>query len=359
MNTKQSIGFLFIGMLILTSCGSTQKTIGVTDVKIYYPQNTDTVFFQFLHGVKSRVDIEEVSRFSEAIVGKKEAAWISKPYGIALQQNKIYLTDIGQRAINILDLENKTFNTFKPFHKDISFLLTLAVDTNGDRYIVDTKAEKIIIFNSTGRYKSEFNFIKNSRAVRIRIAEDKLYIADLAGAKIHIYDKNTHKYLGVFADNYKSGEDGHITMPMDFTMDDEYMYIADAGAFQVKIYKLDGTFVHSFGEHGNGYGLFNRMKSIAVTKDRNILVLDSATQLVQALNFDGEPLLVFAKGFQIDEKKSFEGLMVPTQMVIDYDNLQQYEKYVDEKYELKYLVHVISQLGRYPFKTFGRIELRK
>ena len=52
-------------------------------------------------------------------------------------------------------------------------------------------------------------------------------------------------------------------------------------------------------------------------------------------------------------------MYMPACIAIDYENLQYFEKFVDEDYNLKYLILVTNQYGPYKLNIYGRIELKK
>ena len=327
--------------------------------KILYPKDADTAYFQYLTAYTTSEDIEIMSDFQKSILGKKPLVYMGKPYGLTVSKEKVYVADISVHGVNVLDFGNKTFKQFKPIHRDISFVLTTEVDDNGDLYIVDSRSSTVVIYDINYKYKDEFKIPECKRPTRIKIREDKIYISDLGANNINIYDKSTYKLIGQLIDKKVTPSDeAFLFMAMDFDLDDEFVYVLDAGAYKVKIYTYKGEFIRSFGGQGASYGLLNRPKSIAVDKEGNILVVDSSFNNIQIFNTEGQVLLAFGNAMEIEEGKFSPGLLLPTSMVVDYSNLDYFKKYVDPKYNLKYLVFVVNQKGSGRLKVFGRIELK-
>ncbi len=360
MRIRYLLFFLSFGSLFFMSCSANlrpSKEINLAE-NVFYPRNADTVHFQYLKGFAGNIDIETQSKFEKSIVGKKQTTWMRKPYGVTVEKNKIYVADIALEGLNIFDLDKKTFNQFRPIHRDLSFVLSVAIDENDDRYILDAKSMTVIVYDAHGKYKEEFKVPENIRPTRIKIKGDKIYIGDLSG-KINIYSKSTHTLIDQIPKKGTiKGNDDFMFMCMDFDLTDEYIYILDAGAFKVKIFTYEGELVNSFGGQGNGYGLFLRPKSIVVDKEGNIMVADSTPQLVQMFNKDGKSLLAFGFPYEIEDGKFTPGLLLPTSMAIDYNNLEYFKSYVDEKYKLKYVVYVMNQIGRNMLSVYGRLELK-
>jgi WD40 repeat protein len=361
MNIKYLAFIGLVASLYCMSCSPKLNPVGSSSLseKVLYPRNADTAYFQYLRAYTTSEDIEEVSNFQKSIIGKSPLRNMGKPYGVASSKGKILVADISVQGVNILDLDNKSFKQFKPIHKDISFVLTTVADDNGDLFIVDSHSSTVVIYDSNYKYKDEFKIAECKRPSRIKLKGNKIYISDLTTKNIYMYDKSTYKLIGQFIkEDVKAGDDAFIYIPMDFDLTDEYIYVIDAGAYQVKIYTHDGELVKSFGGQGASYGLFNRPKSIAVDKDGNILVVDSSFNNIQIFNNEGEVLLAFGNAMEIEQGKFTPGLILPTSMVVDYNNLDHFKKYVDAKYNLKYLVYVVNQRGAGRLKVFGRIELK-
>ena len=155
--------YLITVLVVLTSCSPKLQTDqkNNTSDKIFYPRNADTAHFQYLKGISTNKDIEKQSRFEESVVGASELEFMSKPYGITVEKSKIYVADIGLKGLNIIDLETEEFSQFKPFHKDLTFVLSAFVDTNDDRYILDSKNATIMVFDNKGTLKYDFNQYTN------------------------------------------------------------------------------------------------------------------------------------------------------------------------------------------------------
>ena len=49
------------------------------------------------------------------------------------------------------------------------------------------------------------------------------------------------------------------------------------------------------------------------------------------------------------------GMILPTSVTVDYDNMEYFQKYVDPKFTLKYIIIVANQYGN-KINIYGRIE---
>ena len=54
------------------------------------------------------------------------------------------------------------------------------------------------------------------------------------------------------------------------------------------------------------------------------------------------------------------GLMyLPVKVVIDYDNVSYFQRFVDKNFEIKYIILVTNQFGSFPVEVYGFGSLRK
>src|SRR5208337_3284128 len=109
--------------------------------------------------------------------------------------------------------------------------------------------------------------------------------------------------------------------------------------------------ITSIGSYGTGTGQFVRPKGIAVDKEMNLFVVDAGFENTQLFNNKGQ-LLMFIGG----PYKGPGDMWLPAKVIIDYDNLKYFKKYVDPKYDLKYLVLVSNQYGPDKINIYGAIS---
>ena len=105
------------------------------------------------------------------------------------------------------------------------------------------------------------------------------------------------------------------------------------------------------GGYGNLPGTFTRPKGLALDREENLYVVDAAFENVQIFNSDGELLMHFGG--------SYEGagaMWLPAAVEISYDNLSYFQPYVDESFDLKYLIFVTNQFGPAKVSVYGFVE---
>ena len=73
------------------------------------------------------------------------------------------------------------------------------------------------------------------------------------------------------------------------------LYVSDTLNFRVQYFSADGDYLGSFGLPGETYGLFDKIKGIAVDSEGNIYVTDSRQDMVKIFDRDGRMLLFFGQ----------------------------------------------------------------
>ncbi|RMF61700.1 MAG: hypothetical protein D6748_01020 [Calditrichaeota bacterium] len=349
---KRGYWFLFGFMLFLMSCAGSRSTEPATTELVIFPPPPDTTRIQFLTRISNSRDIEgKQSAFSKFIKGETPGKEIIKPYGITLHKGKIYICDTIFAGLEIIDLINKTFDYFQPGGKGLlKKPVNCTTDEQGRLYITDTGRQQVVIFDEQLHYLNAIGDPKKMKPVDVAVAHGKIWFSDMPGHKIHVYDQKTLKHLYSFPDaEYSTPE--FLYSPTNLEVTEDLVYVTDFGDFKVKKYTLDGKFVSSVGSYGKGLGQFVRPKGIAVDHEGNLYVVDAGFENIQIFDKNNRLLMFFG-----GEYKGPGYMWLPAQVYIDYEHLDLFAKYVDESFNLKYLIFVTNQYGPDKINVYGFVE---
>jgi len=356
MARKKSFHLLLILSLILLlgACSKHIHQVQIDEV-VLYPSPPDTARIQFLTRYGNSTDLTGgQSKFKSFVVGPKAPIPIVKPYGIAIQNNKIFIADPGIAGLQIINLDKETFESFTPGGRGTFKLpLNCFVDPEGYVYVADAGRKQIVIFNETLDYTGEIGGDKDFRPVDVFLAGDTILVTDPDNNRVRAYSKKSHELLFTFPENVQAGDKDWLYNPINIWVNQENIFITDFGHSSIKIFSHDGSYLRSIGSYGKGLGQFARPKGIAVDKKQNLFVVDAGFQNVQVFNNAGELLMFFGGPY-----KGPGDMYLPANVTIDYDHLQYYEKFVAPEFKLEYLIFVTNQYGPDKVSVYGRVEPR-
>ena len=347
------LGFIVIfSTILLTSC-SPKIYKSLTNNYIIYPSPPETARIQYLKSYSTSADITpKKSAFVKSVVGEEKETSIIKPYGLFLRNGKIYVCDVALGGgLEIIDLEKEKLSYFFPQgeHK-LKLPLNCYVDEENNLYVVDISLQKVIVYNQDGSYKTTFGKKESIKPTDVFIANNKIWVVDFGNNRVNIFNKQTFEYEDYFP-KLENGEEGFLYKPTNLFITKNKIYVSYMGHGNVKVYTLTGDYVQTIGQYGNTIGSFVRPKGIAVDKEENLYVVDASFENVQIFNEKGQ-LLLFFGGHYVNKGD----MWLPTKVTIDYDNLKYFKKYVDPKYNLKYLIIVANQYGPEKISVYGRVE---
>ena len=247
-----------------------------------------------------------------------------KPYGVAVYQGRVYVTDTVQRAVIMFDMPNsryKEFGTekpgqlFKPTGVDVS--------SKGEVFVADVSAQNIAVFDLEGNFLRHIGgkeVFKRPAGVAVSSDGNRLYVVDTGGVDtqehhLFIFDAQSGELIKTVGK--RGNEAGQFNLPLQVsTAKDGTVYVVDKGNFRIQVFDKDGNHKLSFGTIGRYPGQFFSPKGISTDSDGNIYVVDTAFGNVQIFNPAGELLMVIGKRGQSSAPGNY---MLPAGIDVDDD----------------------------------------
>lgn len=349
---------LLTGIILLLAASCSRQTSKLTAGKdiVIYPIPPDTARIQYLTSISHSVQIiGKRSSFSRFIVGEDAPLPINKPYGIAIHKGKIYVCDAGIRGLEIIDLEKRSFEYFNPKGRgQLTLPINCFVDDRGMLYVTDGGRNQIVIFDNERNFLASFGEPADQfRPTDVFVTADKIWVSNSKGNKVNVYTRDTYQLLYSFPDS-QTGKEDFLYTPTNICVTGDKVYVSDIGDFNVKKYSYEGKFISTVGSFGKNIGQFVRPKGIAVDRESNLFVVDAGFENTQIFNDDGKLLMFFGGPYN-----GPGDMWLPAKVIIDYDNLKYFQKYVDQGFTLKYLVLVTNQYGPDKISVYGAVEPRK
>lgn len=344
------INLLFITLFYLPSC-SRNIYQTVLSPPVLYPSSSDTARIQFLTRYDKSTDITGgQSGFKSFVLGKEPELPIVKPYGLASYSDKILIADPGSKGIEIIDLENKTFEYFKSSGKgSLSLPVNCIFDTDGNLYVVDVEKRNVLIFDPKFNYLDKIQGDSSFKPTDVIVLGDTIYVTDPNNHRINAYEKSQKDLIFNFPDT-EDQEENRLYNPINLSSDGKRIFVTDVGHSKIKIYTREGQYISSIGGFGKTPGSFSRPKGTAVDRDGILYVVDAGFQNIQMFNNEGQLLMFFGGAYN-----GPGDMYLPAKVTIDYNQLKYFTKYVDPDYSLQYLIFVTNQYGPDKVNVYGRI----
>jgi DNA-binding beta-propeller fold protein YncE len=214
--------------------------------------------------------------------------------------------------------------------------------------VTDPFRGQVVIFDKNDAYVKAFGVPGEWKPIDAAVYEDRLYVADIQNSEIKVFDKETGDIL-LRLGQAKDETFGKLVAPTNIAFDKEgYLYVSDAGRFQVVKLDRDGHIKTTIGELGDHLGSFARPRGVAVDRDDRLYAVDAAFDNVQIFNKEGRLLFFFGKA---GEKPG--DLFLPAKIAIDYDNVSYFQQYADPRFEIESLLLVTSQFGNMMVNVYG------
>ena len=317
---------------------------------VFYPALPNPPRIQHLLSLTTLNDLKvSKSVFTDFLLGEQSAeSLVTKPYGIALFDGKLYVVDAAKSGYAVLNLKTRqrkfiTGGTSGRMKKPIN----ISIDVGGTKYISDTGRAQVLVFDRNDRFVRAYGIKGQFKPSDVVITKDRLFVTDLKNHMIQVLDKNTGKTLNHVG--RVGSKEGELFFPTNVALGpDNHLYVTDTGNFRVQKFTLDGVFVKRFGSIGSGLGKFARPKGLTLDKKGNLYVVDAAFENVQLINNKGKLLMFFG---QPGNKPA--DINLPADVSIDYDNLKYFQSYAHPKFKLEYVILVTSQYGVNKINIFG------
>lgn len=290
-------------LLLLTGCASAPPLQESYEPAPVFPPPPDEPRFIYERTLQTNEDVEQITgmeRLKVLATGHSpEIRGLVKPYGVAVHQGRVYVTDTAQHAVLMFDIPGSHFSQFgmdEPgaLRKPIG----ITISQQGEVYVADALARRVFVYNLAGAYLRTLGsdeLLRRPAGVAISPDGKRLYVVDVGGLDsnnhdVQVFDPHSGAHLQTIGT--RGIGKGQFNLPLqDATGPDGTLYVVDGGNFRVEAFDPNGQFLFSFGEVGRFPGQFARPKGIATDAAGNIYVVDAAFGNVQIFDNKGRVLM--------------------------------------------------------------------
>lgn len=336
-NTRFSVRNLLAWLLLLcvvllglSACVQVGEEKKAVTRKLVWPEPPDEPRFAYertINGSDDVVGATEDSAMKLLLTGeKRQSIGFRKPYGVAVQHGRIFVSDTADHIVKVFDVPEGKFFTIGD---DPSLTLKqrlvkpigISVDGSGNLYAADATTKFVMVYDRDGKFLRKFggpDFFDRLASVTVDKKSERAYVVDIGGAesmkhRIRVFNAQTGEHL--FDIGKRGSGPGELNLPRSVAIGkDNKLYVVDGGNFRVQIFDAEGKFLKTFGQIGKLGGNFARPKEAAVDPDGNLYVIDAAFGNFQI--FDPEGQLLLAVGERSDNKKP-GGFSLPAGIAVD------------------------------------------
>lgn len=225
---------------------------------------------------------------------------LDKPMDVTTVGQYVYITDTNHQQVQVFDPSGVPIFKFGKKGTDkgeFQFPYGITGDKNGNIYVADLYNGNISIFTTKGKFIKYFTFAHPADKPKgpggLRIYNNKLYVTDIQGNRVMIFDLNGKKLLEISTGSTKKDP---LNAPNAVTIDsDKNIYVADTGNQRLVEYDKEGKFIQIINGSAGGKGdsKFVNPRGIGVEPNGTILMVDNMTHYVYGFNKKGKQVFEF------------------------------------------------------------------
>ncbi len=326
---------------------------------MFFPPLPEMPRLQFLTSFSGPEDLAgtKIGGFQRFVLGEPQVEQgISKPYGVAIHDGKIYVCDVGRRTVEVLDVRNRTFGYLT---KDQRLMnpVNICVTRDGTKYVADPTVGAVFVFGRNDSLNAMLGRELGIAPIDVSVRGQLCYVSDFKSNQIVVFDLNTQQEIARIGEQGAAQPKGttpelpagQILLISDIALDQQgHIYVTDKAAARVTQFDQSGRLQRVIGRWGSNIDEFVRPKGIAVDSSRRIWVVDAASEVAKIYD-DQARLLLF---FGLPGNKP--GMMnLPAKIAIDYDNVEFFQQYAVEGARIEFLVLVSNQYGPNKISVYG------
>jgi DNA-binding beta-propeller fold protein YncE len=348
------VGGLVVGVVLLAGCGGGKQA---ERPLVFYPPPPDPPRLQYLLTINDAKDwqAKPSSSFADFIVGSAKTAEspteLKSPYGVAMRDGKIYVCDLGNLRIHVIDMANKRYATLGTADQ-VTKPANITIDADGTKYVSDAGKQMVMVFDAQDRFvRAMGDPARCAGPISVAIWKDELYVADALGGKIEVWTKDGQLKRTISS---KGKGPPQLSRPSSLVFNPQgHLFVTDMELAVIKEFDAEGKYVKSIGMPGDRPGYFARPKGLAIDPAGRLYVADAQWDKIQIFTPEGQLLLFFGESSPLPH-----GMVTPTGVAIDTTSVEALRQYVDKSFEPEYLVLVTNQFGanRLVIHAFGHAK---
>jgi DNA-binding beta-propeller fold protein YncE len=295
--TLRVLGSLTLAAALCGGCTSAPKADPAAPrAYAFWPLAPAEPRVQFLRSYARTTDLTSTGQtgFERLVFGAEveQSVAINKPYGVAMRDGRIYICDIRNRDVTVLDLAKRQARLMGATGLNrLQQPVDVAVADDGLIYVAD-KSRGVVMFDQSERYVQVLGG-GDFQPVSLALHGDRIYVCNMAKQCVDILDRRDGRVIGTIGTI--GDHDGQFRLPLGIDVDPQgNVHVVDIMRCRLQKFSPEGSLLAATGEMTDTAGNFVRPKHVAVDQDGLVYVVDAAFQNVQI--FDAQYRLLTSFG---------------------------------------------------------------
>jgi len=333
---------------VLGGCRTGETTPDIAN-PVFFPPLPEKPRLQFLTSFSGAGDLGAPgpSGFEKFVLGEAEQQeGITTPYGLAIHDGELYVCDVGRRRVAVLDLKSRSFG-YLTEDRRLMNPVNIHIQSDGTKYVADPTAGAVFVFDRSDTLQAILGKDLHISPIDVVVHGPYCYVTDFDSNQVVVLDKVTGQEARRIGEQGEGEDQFKLISDLTFGPDGR-LYVTDK--LKAKVFEFDpsGDLKRSLGRLGDNIDELVRPKGVAVDKRDRLWVVDASTEVAKIYDPQGRLLLFF--GLPGNEP----GMMnLPAKIVLDYDNVDLFERYAVKGAKVEFLVLVSNQYGPNKVSVYG------
>ncbi|MEO7321054.1 MAG: 6-bladed beta-propeller, partial [Burkholderiales bacterium] len=246
--------FLLLATIAIGACTVAPRTPETAQPHPVFPPPPEEPRFIYERSLYSSADMlqdSDTDTFRRFVTGEKRAGEaFAKPYGVAVHQGRVYVSDTVRRVVMMFDVPGKRFAQIGGDDPgSLRLPLGLDVDGAGNLYVCDGTTKYVQVYDSSGKYLRQFagpEWLHRPTGLAVTRTGDRVYVVDTGGVgnqdhRVRVFDAATGKHLLDFG--ARGDGPGEFNLPRDIAIaPDGTLFVVDGGNFRVQVFDKNGKY---------------------------------------------------------------------------------------------------------------------
>lgn len=222
--------------------------------------------------------------------GRRPDRLLRPQSGIVGPDGIVYVTDSGRRAVFAFDMEAGRLDVWERADQGAPFDAPsgIALAGNGELLVADAGLGRVVRLTRDGRPVGSFGSASLVRPAGIVWSDRGIFVADAGAHDLKVFDVDG-RLIGRLG--LRGGELGELNGPTHLALRDGLLYVSDTLNARVQVFSADGEPLRAIGARGLYVGNFTRPKGVAVDSGGHVYVVESYHDHLVVFDDEGRYLL--------------------------------------------------------------------